>query len=184
VVQQQLQRVTLQPDFLFSAAAWVDGTSAAPLVVSTGTSNWVTSPALPGVAGPGIIQPQVHITFTKPLFQVHTSDAWPAGTTHVENFNWGSFDSSANLPVVYPNGTTLVNTNQLTLYFSLLGPNATPSQSFIWQLPVALGQAAALQNSRNLNDWVSLTVVTNFGMDVNWQHAYSQIQGFFRVVPQ
>jgi hypothetical protein len=184
VVQQQLQRVTLQPDFLFSAAAWIGGTAAAPLVVSTGTSNWVTSPALPGLAGPGVIQPQVHITFLKPLFQVKTSDAWPAGTAYVENFNWGSFDSSANPPVVYPNGTTLVNTNELTLHFSLLGPNATPSQSFAWQLPVALGQTVALQTSSNLNDWVSLTVVTNFGMDINWQHTYSQRQGFFRVVPQ
>jgi hypothetical protein len=118
------------------------------------------------------------------LFQVQTSDAWPAGTAYVENFNWGSFDSSANLPVVYPNGTALVNTNQLTLYLSLLGPNATPSQSFTWQLPVALGQAVALQTSSNLNNWVSLTLVTNFGMDINWQHTYSQRQGFFRVVPQ
>lgn len=185
VVQQQLQRVINQPDFLFSAATWNGGTLPAPLVVSTGTSNWVTSPTLPGLAGPGVIQPQVHITFIKPLFQVQTSDAWPAGTAYyVGNFNWGSFDSSANPPVVYPNGTTLANTNQLMLYFSLLGPNATLSQRFTWQLPVALGQTAALQISSNLNDWVSLIIVTNSRMDISWQHSYSGRQGFFRAIPQ
>ena len=147
VVQQQLQRVINQPDFLFSAATWNGGTLPAPLVVSTGTSNWGTA-------------------------------------YYVGNFNWGSFDSSANPPVVYPNGTTLANTDQLMLHFSLLGPNAAPSQSFTWQLPVALGQTAALQTSSNLNDWVSLTIVTNSGMDISWQHSYSGRQGFFRAIPQ
>jgi hypothetical protein len=185
VVQQQLQRVINQPDFLFSATTWNGETSSAPLVVSTGTSNWVTSSAPPGFAGPGIIQPQVHITFIKPRLQVQTSDDWPPGTAYyVGNLNWGSFDNSANPPVVYPNRTTLANTNQLTLHFSLLGPNATPSQRFTWQLPVALGQTAALQTSSNLNEWVPLTIVTNSGMDISWQHSYSGHQGFFRAVPQ
>jgi hypothetical protein len=184
LAHQQLERVITRPDFLFAATTLNDDNSSVPLVVSTGTSNWLTSSALPGLAGPGIIQPQVKITFIKPSFRVQTSDAWPPGTVCVENFQWGSFDSSTNLPVAYPDGTSLVNIHQLTLHFSLLGPNAIPSQSFTWQLPVSLGQYATLQTSTNLSDWVSLIVVANYGMEINWQHAYSRPQGFFRVVPQ
>jgi len=72
----------------------------------------------------------------------------------------------------------------LTLHFRLLGPNAAPSQSFTWQLPVSLGQSVRVQTSTNLSDWVPLTVLANCGMDVNWQHTYSRPQGFFRIVPQ
>jgi hypothetical protein len=181
---QQLERVITRPDFLFSAADVNDGDPPVPLVVSTSTSNWLASSALPGLAGPGIIQPQVKIAFMKPAFRIQTSDAWPAGTAHVENFHWGSFDGSTNLPVVYPDGTPLGNTHQLTLHFRLLGPNAAPSQSFTWQLPVSLGQSVRVQTSTNLVDWVSLTLVANCGMDVNWQHTCSRPQGFFRIVPQ
>jgi hypothetical protein len=72
----------------------------------------------------------------------------------------------------------------LTLHFRLLGPNAAPSQSFTWQLPVSLGQSVRVQTSTNLVDWVSLTLVTNFGMEIDWRHTYSRPQGFFRIVPQ
>jgi hypothetical protein len=41
-----------------------------------------------------------------------------------------------------------------------------------------------LQTSSNLNEWVPLTIVTNSGMDISWQHSYSGHQGFFRAVPQ
>ena len=178
---QSLERVITRPDILFSAADF--GTLPVPLVVSTSTSNWLASP-LPGLAGPGVIQPQVMLTFVKPSFQVQTSDTWPAGTAYVENYHWGSFDGSTNPPMVYPGGTSLVNTNQLTVYFSLLGPNGIPSPSFTWQLPVSLGQSATLQTSTNLSDWVPLAVVANYGMEINWQHTHSQPQGFFRIVPQ
>jgi hypothetical protein len=155
-----------------------------PLVVSTGASNWLASSALPGLAGPGIVRPQVKISFVKPSFQVQTSDAWLPGTADIENYHWGSFDGSTNPPIVYPAGTSLVNTNQLTLHFSLLGSNAGPSQGFTWQLPVAMGQLAILQTSTNLSDWVLLGVVPNYGADINWQHACSRSQGFFRAIPQ
>lgn len=181
---QSLERVITRPDFLFSAAGVNDGDPPVPLVVSTGTSNWLASPGLPDPTGPGIIQPQVKITFMKPAFRVQTSDTWPDGTAFVENFHWGSFDGSTNQPVVYPDGTSLGNPRQLTLHFQLLGPNATPSHSFTWQLPVSLGQSVTLQTSTNLSDWVPLIVVANYGMDVNWHHTHSRPQGFFRVVPQ
>lgn len=181
---QSLERVITRPDFLFSAADLSGGASPVPLVVSTGASNWLASSALPGLAGPGIVRPQVKISFVKPSFQVQTSDAWLPGTADIENYHWGSFDGSTNPPIVYPAGTSLVNTNQLTLHFSLLGSNAGPSQGFTWQLPVAMGQLAILQTSTNLSDWVLLGVVPNYGADINWQHACSRSQGFFRAIPQ
>ena len=77
---------------------------------------------LPGLAGPGIVRPQVKISFVFPSFQVQTSDAWLPGTAYNGNLSRGSFDGSTNPPVIYPAGTLLVNTNQLTVYFSLVGP--------------------------------------------------------------
>jgi hypothetical protein len=65
-IQQQVQRVITQPDFLFSVADTGEGDVTTPLFARTGTTNWINNAAANGKtngAGPGVIQPSVQIVF-------------------------------------------------------------------------------------------------------------------------
>lgn len=185
-VQQQLERIVTEPDILFSCADMNDGGGAAPLVLRTGTTNWWNGSPL-GLAGPGVIRPPIRITFNKfgPAAAVYvcTSDAFPNGPAALVDTRWASFDGSTNSPIVYPNGSTLT-TNQLSVRFWLHDGLGSTQPVFSWNLTVPIGGSAALQAATNLTDWVTLGLVANRGVPVNWHHTRSLDQRFFRVVTQ
>jgi hypothetical protein len=175
-----------RPDFIFSAYAAVG--KAPVFVESTGTSNWLNYAALNGnsdQAGPGIIRPQITISFPYgPNALIVTSDS--AGVVQMSNERWASFDASTNPPVIYPTGTTTEASNSCIINFSLLNTNyqPLPGAYFTWQLPVSIGAAVTVETSTNLTDWVPLTTVTNYGYPLFWEHLYSRPVGYFRARPQ
>jgi hypothetical protein len=121
--RQQLERVITQPDILFSAADLSNDAGPAPRFTRTGTANWLSF-AAPGASGPGVIQPNVQITFHKPAVGAYlqTADSLTNGAALIQEFqdyHWASFDGSTNLPVVYPVGCAPLATNQLTLQLEL-----------------------------------------------------------------
>ncbi|HWD21377.1 MAG TPA: hypothetical protein VHB20_19075 [Verrucomicrobiae bacterium] len=123
------------PDIIFTAADLVDtGFSPPRDFGTTRTTSFFTSPDLPiggGVNGPGaepaVIQPQTIITFNNvnPIYRnqqpAFLSDlnvaAYPL-------FQWGSFDGSGNAPIVYPNGSSLLQAEEQAV-------NGNPEQSTI-----------------------------------------------------
>lgn len=113
LVPQTVRRTVTQPDFLFSAqdlAAGPDGT-AVPILTRNLTFN--QDNVLANLAGPGIIETPSDIIFNKagPAY-AHTSPGFLEADQIVAQI-WGSFDGSTNMPVVYPNGTSIENLENL-----------------------------------------------------------------------
>ncbi len=134
---QTIYRTVTAPDILFTATDLDSGPAAAPVAFSFSrpTPNFVTAQALPGLAGPGIIQPAITITFNKvtptyinvgPFFaDPNTGTQVTTATNSVIAFNWGSFDGTTNPPVLYPSSASLANLqNQIFLQITVSGPLA------------------------------------------------------------
>ncbi len=188
LMQQQLARVTSQPDFLFSVADTGKGDFTTPWFVRTGTTNWINNAALngnPAGAGPGIIQPPVQIIFNKlgqSFGSGNYSDEVAFGTPQF----WGSFDASTNPPVVYP-VPPQTGTNQMTLRMWLeMGtyPSWTTT-SFEWN-PISVSGAQFLfQTSTDLTDWVTLfTNLNNGTITTCFVNNPASAHRFYRLVPQ
>jgi len=181
-VQQQLERVSTQPDIVFRSGDNGSGTQWTPEVLRTGTTNWWNSSQL-GAAGPGIIRPPIQLTFHRLGPTIVTDDNAPEGFFHVSNRRWGSFDVSANPPVAYPS-VTGGDSPPLTINLRLYSGGNVASESYTWQIPLSLGDSVSLQTSTNLSSWTALTSVTNQGVSVEWEHFRSRLQRFFRIVPE
>jgi len=129
LVTNWYRRVVFKPDFLFSAQ---DTTDNAGLGLRTGTyPNFNTNNEGFGLAGPGNIDPgasgpnalsAITIVFNKvgPLLQNFYGTNFLLNglsqSTATTNFIWGSFDGSTNAPIVYPNGTSIMNLYAAVLY--------------------------------------------------------------------
>ena len=124
-VVQQLQRVLTAPDFLFTA---VDSANA-PLLGSRNL-NFNQANILPGLAGPGTIDPATTITLNKgdPFYYnaySDTMDGTPyftelpgsdiADSFYGDYYLWASYDGTTNVPVVYPNGTSIDNLGNMIM---------------------------------------------------------------------
>jgi hypothetical protein len=183
VMHQSLQRIVTQPDFLFSADELNAGYGIARGYTRTGTSNWWNSAKIAGTtnAGPGVIRPQVNITFGKRGPFVRSYE----GTLvyDLEDLRWASFDGSLTPPTLYPETNSFAGADILKIHLNLIH---TDSRSqIVWQVPVGFGGQALLQTSTDLVNWVSLTNVVNHGGAVDWDFLYpQQRQRFFRAVPQ
>ncbi len=108
---QFFQRIVTTPDFLFSAQDEANGPDETPVVNEYSRNvNFDQSTILPGLAGPGIINPSSTITFDKvgPVY-VNEEPSYMNGPIYGHDFLWGSFDGTTNPPIVYPNGTSIVN---------------------------------------------------------------------------
>jgi hypothetical protein len=182
IVQQQLERVTIQPDFLFCVTNLVNNSY---LFSRTGTTNWLNEAALNGSssqAGPGVIVPPIRISFNK-LGKIWNSlRGFPDDSADVQTGEqWGTYDGSTNVPVSYPQLQT--GTNQTTIQMTLVMNNA--SFEYSWQVAGAADAEFDFQTSTNLSDWATLFVVPNDGSVnsyINWNP--SSVQRFYRIVPQ
>ena len=132
-----------------------------------------------------MIQPRVQIAFHRPSPFLQTADSPADGSVSIQalqDFGWGSFDTSTNPPVAYPIGFTPPATDQLTVELEVDFANRPAPAFFVWQVPVSLGGQATVQTSTNLKDWTPLVPIINRGMPLQWRHTASQAQRYFRVV--
>jgi hypothetical protein len=185
LVQQQVQRIISQPDFLFCAG---DAGKEIPYVLPfarTGTSNWINNAALngnPTGGGPGVIQPPLSITFEKLGQTLYTEGQ---ETSLAEWGFWGTYDQSPNPPIVYPLPQS--GTNQLL--FRLWLPEGAPywvasGRSVELSASGQTGASFVLQSSTNLTDWVGLAT-NQINGSILTLFDYSPAPGrFFRLVPQ
>jgi hypothetical protein len=111
VTAQKFQRVLPQPDILFSAADLLPGPAAVNSYVPVydRNVNFNLIDILPGLAGPGTINPLTIVTFDKvgPVLQNISPSTLNEANAGLLDFVWGSFDGSTNDPTVYPNGTSI-----------------------------------------------------------------------------
>lgn len=114
---ETFQRVLTRPDILFSAADLLPGPSAANDLVAAYARNvnFNLSNILPGLAGPGTIEPGTTaatvttVTFNKvgPILENLSPATLSEASAGLDGYIWGSFDSSTNDPILYPNGTSI-----------------------------------------------------------------------------
>jgi len=150
IVIRHFQRTVTHPDFLFSAVDLVTPTtftySNVVTFTLTGFANGLSFRTLqfndttrqPNLNGPGtIVTPLlapniIALNKLNPLF-LNTSSTlgtnnflFPDETTQSLLVGWGSFDGTTNVPIVYPNGTSLADLENL-----ITGPaSTTPSLPF------------------------------------------------------
>jgi hypothetical protein len=141
IVTRTFQRVVTVPDFLFAASDQVSGPAALPVENTFSRNvNFNQANIQTGLAGPGTIDTPSTLTFDKvgPVFfnssstNGATSDGivppdgvFPSLSQQFE-FVWGSFDASTNLPVIYPNGSSLTNLQAASLVKISPPPPALP----------------------------------------------------------
>ncbi len=118
---QQVQRVVTRPDFRIAAADLDTAGDTSHFTV--GRNIRFTSNSLPSLNGPGTLETGNTLTWNKigPTF-INQSPNFMDEATAARNYTWGSFDGSTNPPVVYPNGTSIINLeNQVLLQVSPAG---------------------------------------------------------------
>ncbi len=125
-ITEYYQRIITRPDIVLSA----DDQIAANTFNGTVTRNIVydTANVLPGLAGPGVINSPVTFSYNKigDAFEngslsdfLFTTNQFLNELTATPVLAWASFDSSTNLPVVYPNGNSIQNLqNQILVQIS------------------------------------------------------------------
>jgi hypothetical protein len=129
---QTFQRIATAPDFLFTARDTLPGPAAA-LNWGDVARNIIynTNNALPGLAGPGTIDPPTTITFNKagPVFyNIHTNNEWFLDERTAIQFSiWASYDDSTNAPIVYPNGTSIASVES-QMMMQVTSPSLPPAQ--------------------------------------------------------
>jgi hypothetical protein len=109
-VNQTYQRVATYPDFVFTAEDLAGGPNDLPVTpIYARTNNWDTANVVPGLAGPGTIDPGSQITFNK-VGSVYLNSADGNQTTApLSALGIATFDGSTNPPVIYPDGTSIGN---------------------------------------------------------------------------
>ncbi len=120
VTTQRLQRVLTQPDILFDAGDLpLDGNSGVPfLEARSDTSGWVNNSVLNNgppsggveVDGPGVIRPQVTISFsTVGPFIVNRFPGFLDQLSNIGIFGgYAAFDGTTNAPFIFPNGASIM----------------------------------------------------------------------------
>ena len=188
LASEAAERDVRQPDFLFCAADTGENSQDTPLVLRTGTGNWLNLAAANGNTngeGPGIIRPPIKITFHK-LGPCIVTGA--QGGPYSYNYGWGSFNDPNQIPVLYP-VITSSNSSEFTirLRFWIQDGSGGSSQATngTWHLPISIGGQASLQISTNQTDWQTVATATNTGSVTEWYHdGNTNSPTYFRAVPQ
>ena len=122
IFSQSVQRIVVQPDLVFLAEdLGVTVPTGVPVrLTRTVTDGWANNSALNGQAaldGPGVIQPQVQISFSNA--GPYIINATPFLLTESRNIlvggPWGLFDGSTNTPIIFPNGLSIQMMEQMVL---------------------------------------------------------------------
>ena len=112
-VPQRFVRVVTRPDFIMDAA------DLGEVTVLRSNPNFIPSPIVNGLAGPGTIATPTTFTYTKMGdafwngYFLNTASASTNGFLgelgQIHSLAWASFDASTNAPELYPNGTSIQN---------------------------------------------------------------------------
>ncbi|MDB6108805.1 MAG: hypothetical protein JWR69_555, partial [Pedosphaera sp.] len=132
----------------------------------------------PGGDGPGVIRPQVQITFPTPAKYIAASGGAINGPAYL--WNWATFDGTTNAPLVL--GPSETNVTSLTLSARTVTTNDPPS--FEWMILGHQNAAYRIDMSTNLTDWTQSTVLTNTNGIFIFTHPLDQPQQYFRAVLQ
>lgn len=130
----RVQRPVTTPDFLFTAvdAPLTGGPGNEDYNIFSRNVNFSTNGLVfyPGLAGPGTIDTPTTVTLNKggDIYYNASYNAFfreVAEASHLLVWVWGSFDGTTNDPVVYPNGTSIQNIENML--FMDLTPSTLPS---------------------------------------------------------
>ena len=183
LVQQQLERVSYRPDFVFCARD-LESSNVPPVAFysSTGTSNWIDTGGVPGLAGPGVIQPQVVITFNKVGRQFVTTGSYSDTVAFDQSQFWSSFDASTNPPIIYPPSVPSGSVSMTVRMWLTIGET---QKSFDWQPVSPGGTQFAMQTSTDLSSWTTLFTVTNNGsLCTYFVYNPTSAQRFYQLIQQ
>jgi hypothetical protein len=115
-VVRTFTRLVTQPDVLFTAQDLVAPAPGGPFGINIYARSTFAAPhldvanALPGLAGPGTIQPPFFLTFNKVgPFLLNAGPNLIDEATGLFAFIWGSFDGTTNEPIVFPQGRSIVD---------------------------------------------------------------------------
>ena len=179
---QPVERVTAQPDILFTARDL--GTST--LCTRTGTTNWVNNAGLNGNAGgtgPGVIQPGIVLAFnnTGPIYVNQSPNLMSEENGYLVQ-SWGSFDGSTNPVVNYPVAQSSFQPTQIR--FKLVVGVRT--NEFRYLLAGEANARFQFQTSTNLGAWTTLTTLTNSGASFTYTFLALTNEScrFFRTMPE
>lgn len=181
---QQMQRVVVKPDFVFSTGDLYFPNGNVSFYQRTGTTNWQNNAAANGNlngGGPGVIQPPVQIVFQKLGMSLESWHSLFEGWSSLPSY-WGSYDPSTNPPIAYP--VQQSGTNQVTLRMWLtLASNA--QSEFTWEPSSLWGASFAFQTSTDLMSWTTLFMLTNNNSVLTYYDYYpTNSAGFYRLIPQ
>ncbi len=120
VTNQTVQRVVLQPDILIGADDLGTDLGGFPFLIERTVAPYVNNDPINGTVqlnGPGQIQPQVNINFSKlgPYF-INQNPFFVDEPSATPGVIWGSFDGSTNPPVVYPEGLSVPDIENQVLF--------------------------------------------------------------------
>lgn len=180
---QMVQRVTTQPDFVFSATNLPINPGS--LFSRTDTGNWANNAALnghPGGSGPGIIVPSVKFVFTQFGTEWDSENGVMDDSGPFSTSQWGTFDGTTNAPILYQ---SQMSTNQSTMTMLMYLNDSVNGQPYTWQMSGPAGDLYNFQSSTDLVNWMTLFTVTNNGT-ANALLNYSPPgpQQFYRITPQ
>lgn len=147
--KQTIKRIINQPDIIFSAQDLVAPAPGGPFGTSVAARTYFTNGTvdlttiIPGLAGPGIIEPSLDITFNKvgPIF-INSGPSFIDEASASFVFQFGSFDGTTNEPVVYPSGSSIRDLeNGVLMQIIVLPPiSAAVGNFFTLQLEGSGGQ--------------------------------------------
>jgi len=121
LVSQTVSRAMTQPDIIFIASDLGIFEFTPIAWTRSGTAGWANNSALNSQAalgGPGVIEPQVVITFSKVgpfLINYDTSAAYLSELGAIRGWVWGAFDGTTNDPVVFPEGLSVQELERMVL---------------------------------------------------------------------
>ncbi|EEF61501.1 Ig domain-containing protein [Pedosphaera parvula] len=164
---QTFIRVLNFPDWLFSGIE--DPSPLGDAAVYREFPRFTPVPNFGTNAGPGILQGPVDFLFNinGPLIvNFYSTNFFLNGLPQAQgqtNFVWGSFDSSTNAPIVYPESYTITNIDNLLFFYVITTapPDGRVGVSYSTQLDTAGGQAPFLwslnASSAGLPDGLTLS---------------------------
>jgi hypothetical protein len=120
VTNQILQRIVIEPDILIGADDLGVDPFGNPFLIERTLAPYINNDVLNGsvaLNGPGVIQPQININFSKlgPFFfnqNPFFADELSASPGEM----WGSFDGSTNAPIVFPNSISVQDLENQVLF--------------------------------------------------------------------
>lgn len=179
---QSVERITTQPDILFTAR----DLGGFIIINRTDTTNWVNNAALNGNAGgsgPGVIQPPILITLNNVGPVRYNSGPFnldEAASTLIQA--WGSFDGSTNPVVTYPSGFVAFQPSEIRFKLEVGGR----TNEFRWFLSGVPYGRFLFETSTNLTSWNTLTTFTNSGavFTYSFNSLTNEARRFFRTAPE